>query len=243
MHWLHTYAPDTPLARTRATWAALAALADWWTAQGHTLTVVRCATPTTYERAVRHWWGRADLLLTEHDVVPTLAALADLLTCPAPVCAVAYPLHWPSTVWARVAAALAALAADPAQAARWTALCAAHPTLAAGLALGADAARAGTPIPGGVAVWAHRVATGDPTAPERWIRPGETWADYAAFGCTRIRATGATLGPPTWAPGTWLDLDTRVSDWWHAHGQRIHIHWPPVAHHHPLPADKPASPR
>jgi hypothetical protein len=219
MHWLHTYAPTTPLARTRATWAALAALADWWTAQGHTLTVVRCATPTTYERAVRHWWGRTDLLLTEHDVVPTVQALADLLTCPEPVCAVAYPLYADPVTLPVLQAALAAAATSPAVQ---------QPAVAQRLADVASYVAGMTPTG-----WAWSPRCDEPAGHWRFCRDREPWADAAGLGLTRWRRAAQQASPPTlWGAGTWRDLDTRLHRAWHAGGGRVHVHWPAVAHHH-----------
>jgi hypothetical protein len=230
---LHPYAPTVPPARTRAAWQAWGTLDGWCAARGWTVYHVRCTEPDDYEIAVRAVWGTTDLLIAEHDIVPTVAALAGLAACPEPVCAQAYALEWASAAWDGIRGILRDCAQDPGTAARWQAICAAYPRLRASLGLLADAEAAGEPIPGGWRLWAHRVATGDPAQPERWIRPGDAWADYAGFGLTRIRGAVQHLGPPDWAPGTWQDLDTRVSDWLRAHGVRVHVHWPAVAHHHP----------
>ena len=52
-----------------------------------------CKDPGNYEVGLRSCWGLDDLLIWEHDIVPTLTMLEALADCPHPVCAQAYLLH------------------------------------------------------------------------------------------------------------------------------------------------------
>ena len=73
------------------TWAALDPIRRW----GPVVVVdAPCILPTDYGDALAAVWGRGwDVLVVEHDVIPTLDAVHQLLTCTGPVCAAAYPLH------------------------------------------------------------------------------------------------------------------------------------------------------
>ena len=57
-----------------------------------------CTKPDDYEKAVKQVWGLDDLLIWEHDIIPTLTMLEDLAACPWPVCAQAYKLYPATTV-------------------------------------------------------------------------------------------------------------------------------------------------
>lgn len=49
--------------------------------------------PSEYEKAILKYWGRDDLLVIEHDIVPTLGAVKQMETCPSMLCANDYPFH------------------------------------------------------------------------------------------------------------------------------------------------------
>ena len=190
--------------------------------RGWPVTRLACVGETTYETAVRAAWQRgAPFAIVEHDIGVTGAALDGLAACAHPVCAVAYPLTHLAGPSAALAALVARVEADP----EWGA--AAVPPLwrdAAQLARTLPA-----PRPGVMAyqTWAHRVTTPDGW---RWAETGEAWVDAMGFGCTRFRP--AALPAPTWAPGTWRDMDSRVSAWLAGHGIRMHVHWPSLPHWH-----------
>lgn len=201
-------------------------------ARAYPVTRIACTTPTAYEDAVRAAWGGDDLCIWEHDVVPTPAMLIDLAACPEPVCAQAYPLWWSPALVQRMLGILERFLPDcpPDRSG--------YPRMLAAYRRTRDLQRAACgamPEPGTqrVPVIAHRVV--EAAGRERWVRPEEPWADYAGLGLTRFRAGWMRAHPPTWEPGTWRDLDSRMSAWWHAGGQRVHVHWPAAAHHHACP--------
>jgi len=234
---LHPYALGPSWTTRQApTWRAWAAAEPRLRAAGWRVYHVGCGIDTAYEDTLRTVWGRGPLIICEHDIVPTAAAWAALAACPAPVCAVAYRLAFRATDCA-VLGDLAALWAAHPEAQRWAADWPAHlPPLAAWFGLVRDAQAQNPPTARRLRVWAHRVRTGDPAAPERWVRTGEPWADACGFGLTRF-GVAVQQRPPDWAPGTWRDLDSRVSAWLQAQGCRIHVHWPAVRH---TPADEEA---
>jgi len=220
---LPPYAPDpTTAARQRATWDALADGARWL--RRHCWTVVHwpCRTETDYETGLRRLWGQDDLCLVEHDIVPSPAHWAALAACPHPICAVAYSLAIPTDRTDLMRWAVAVVdQLDPAH----RAVAHAHaPIQTARQWLEAlDAGQSDT--------WAHRVRLpADPDA-WRWLRTGERWADYWSLGLTRIRRT-VQRTVTRWPPGTWRNLDDRLSHACRAAGFRAHVHWPPVPHHH-----------
>ena len=49
--------------------------------------------PSEYEKAVLSSWGKDDLLVIEHDIVPTLQAILQIEYCKYPICANDYPFH------------------------------------------------------------------------------------------------------------------------------------------------------
>jgi hypothetical protein len=77
-------------------------------------------------------------------------------------------------------------------------------------------------------VWAHRRRTDQGW---QWIPEGEPWADLVGFGLVKFGSAVLCLGP-SWAEGTWRDLDTRVSLWTHRLGHVWHVHWPDIPHDH-----------
>lgn len=87
---LHPFVPGLREADQRPTRMALAASG---------LPVVDVPTPPdqplAYAAALRRWWwaGAGPLLVCEQDKEPTPAALAGLLSCSHPWCAVAYPIY------------------------------------------------------------------------------------------------------------------------------------------------------
>lgn len=73
------------------TWRALEAIRQWGP---FTVRDVPCMAATDYSEALADsWYGHDSLIVVEHDIVPTAAALSGLLECLIPVCVVAYRLH------------------------------------------------------------------------------------------------------------------------------------------------------
>jgi hypothetical protein len=219
---LHPYTlPRTP--RQEATWAALRDVA-----QVGRIPVrhVLCDAPDTYERTLRQWWQRGQpFVICEHDVVPTVAQVRALCACPEPWCAQAYLLTQDLRAVHRLAPWADRLPTDPAAQA-WPLL----PDLLAWL----RQAPATDPSVVAIQHCAHRVRR--PDGGWRWLHPDEAWADYVGFGLTKV--TPAALPTPGWDPGSWRDLDSRVSAWTARHGIRWHIHWPWVPHYHTLADDR-----
>lgn len=214
---LHPYREDRAgLPRYHATHAALAALVD----AGMTVVDLPCGDDRRYEEGLKHFWGSDDLLIVEHDIVPSLAMVRDLTTCPSVVCAQDYPLYYRRADW-RLLEQMGdvAAAAPPTEAARR-----ARARLAVFHTRGHD-----DPVRSGWG-WtsAHRVL--DPDGP-RWLAPGELFADYIGLGLTKI-GQGLQRHRPDWESGPWWDLDSRWSRWLARHHILAHIHYPTAAHHH-----------
>jgi len=227
---LHPYTPDpATAARQRATWDALADGARWLRRRGWTVYHVPCTTHTTYDTAVRAVWGRDDLCILEHDMEATPAQWGTLAACPHPICVWAYPLAIPQDRTDLMRWVVAFFASQPsATRAAW--LAAHDPLVTAHVWLQALDA-------GETTTWVHRIATPEAELPWRWIRTGERWADYWGLGLTRIRRE-AQEQVRDWPPGTWRNLDDRLSRACRAQGIRAHVHWPAVAHHHEAAAPR-----
>lgn len=56
---------------------------------------VKMQHPDNYEAMLRHVWGQDDLIIIEHDIVPTFDDLQGLIHCACPVCVGAYYLYPP----------------------------------------------------------------------------------------------------------------------------------------------------
>lgn len=192
---------------------------------------IACTTDTAYETALMTRWGTDDWCVWEHDMVPTLGMLADLEACPEPVCAQAYPLWWNVAL----ADTFDRVSQD------WLPTCdRQHPRYAAVAhqvltmqQLNRSARRLHPQATTNrVPVCAHRVMEKET---QRWCHPNEPWADAAGLGLTRFRRDWMADHPPSWTPGSWKDLDSRLSTWWQTWGQRVHVHWPLADHHHACP--------
>lgn len=158
-----------------------------------------------YETMVRECWGREDVVIVEHDVVPISAMIHALADCPWPWCAQAYTIY-----------------PDPA-----------HQTLIQ--RLDAQGLSWRETLPGRrllalqCPLWPHR--NGPDHAPQ-FCGPGDQWADRVGLGLTKFTADACRRIPPEWPPGSWRDLDTRLSDWLVGYGVRWHLHEPEADHHH-----------
>jgi len=212
---LHPYVQDTmQTGRQRATWAALAACDRLWPVWHYAV-----GADTRYEQMLHdHWRQGQAFLICEQDIEPTLDHIRALEHCPEPLCAWAYVYDPGPDARARLA-----------RAARWLAAC-----------TPAEQQAIRTHPAGGILLdWVtppaepvvHRVHAAD-----GWhmATPADPYADTAGFGLIRFGSAVLTALAPAWASGPWSTLDTRVTQWLHAHGWRIHLHWdrPWPVHHH-----------
>lgn len=189
-----------------------------------------CGPDTRYEEGLRRYWGRATVIIVEHDVVVPWAMLVALRTCPAPICAAAYPLYIHPVGAARWREAWALQAAAQWDGAPLTARLRRATRILADLYTPPGDTDPTVPWP----TWAHRVVQ-PATDTHRWVRDGEPWADLVGFGCVKIDGDWQRAHPAGWHPGQWSTLDSRVSDWLYGLRTRVHIHWPAVDHHHGCP--------
>lgn len=163
---------------------------------------------TRYESLMKTFWGREDVIIVEHDIVPTEAMIDALADCPWPWCAQAYMLH-PNPAHQTLIQRL------DAQGLPW------RETLPGRRLLALRSP-----------VWPHR--NGPDDAPQ-FCGPGDEWADRVGLGLTKFTARACRRIPPEWPPGSWRDLDTRLSDWLVRYGVRWHLHEPEADHHHYCP--------
>lgn len=93
---LYPYAQNAAYhSRTQATRDTLTALLPAWQDQGHRVLPWPVGTDSRYEQGIYFHWGQDDLIILEHDVVPTWGHFMQLAACPYPLCTVAYPLNQP----------------------------------------------------------------------------------------------------------------------------------------------------
>ncbi len=193
-----------------------------WQALRHSPLPVRhvaCGDDTRYEAAVQAAWEDGEpFLICEHDIVPTPAMLTRLADCPEPYCAQAYVLVHDKRTLTRLHRIQADLRQHPADQDRW-------PHARDLDAYLKDFPR--DPAIIGYHTLAHRVSQG---LTWRWATLEDLYADYVGLGLAKI----TPHGPPQWEPGSWRDLDSRLSWWTHAHGIRWHLHGPLVPHFHVL---------
>lgn len=88
---LHVYSPTARVASQGWTWIALAQLEGYPHLE---IEHVPCWDELGYAEALAERWDEpVNWLVVEHDIVPTPAAVAELLGCEEPVCAATYPLY------------------------------------------------------------------------------------------------------------------------------------------------------
>lgn len=177
--------------------------------------MVSCTRDTDYEEAVRRLWG-GPFVIWEHDIEPDPTQVAALIACPEPFCAWDYPLYRSEADLARYRAFYAAVQTFPA-AMRDKVLASRRGQWLVDLYLNHRGAES-----------AHRVNL--PNGRVRWSLPEDDYADFVGFGLTKFAGRVPT---PDWPPGTWHDLDSRVSAYLADHGVRWHLHQPALIHHHP----------
>lgn len=229
---LHAYSSDPAYADRQAeTWAALASIEPELLGRGWTVEHVATPPDGTYERTVGRLWGEDDLIVCEHDIVPTLDMLLALAACPHPLCAQAYRLHYlqgGNGAMAWIKSKLPELDEESRERLR-----------RANMTFFLDSPDAwfdrgrGRHVRGNCwEPFCHRVIESDGLC--RWGEEGDEWADLAGLGLTKISREFQRTHAPGWKPGTWGDLDGRISVWVHEGGLgRWHVHWPEVPHNHP----------
>lgn len=187
-------------ARMRPTQAALTQLSAAWPVRR-----VPVGEDARYESVIRDVWGHEDVIIVEHDVVPTAAMIAALAACAWPWCAQAYTLH-----------------PNPSHAALIPQLDAIGPLWRS---TGPGRRLLALQAP----VWPHR---NGPDDDPNFCGHGDRWADRVGLGLTKFTAAACRAIPPDWPSGSWRDLDTRLSHWLASAGVRWHLHEPEAAHHH-----------
>jgi len=208
----HPYSttPET-LSRQVETWTALSSVSSQ---------VVHkpCLTENDYEQGLLELWGKDNIYIVEHDIVPMLEMIADLEHCPHPLCAQAYRLSAYNMVddtFRQVLPELRKLVASGVDIpAPW------------GKIIRLQIYLADT---GAESVIAHRKVANDIW---EWVSEGDKWADFAGFGLAKISLGFQKKHSPGWQTGTWWDLDSRFSSWTKELGYRWHIHWPEAKHNH-----------
>ncbi len=225
---LHVYSPEGRDSERQApTWRALSECEPELLRRGWRIRHVPTANDSSYETVLRTVWGLDDLVLVEHDMVPTLDMLLHLEACPEAACAQAYRLHF---------------ASETVQAIDWLKgkvpqMDEESMAVLRGLNIDLDALTARyahrRPDMHG-RCWepfCHRVRLED--GGTRWGTIDDRWADYAGFGLSRFSAAFQREHPAGWEPGKWGDLDGRVCVWMSSFGARWHIHAPECKHNHP----------
>lgn len=229
MRLLHVYSPSAAYRdRQRDTWTALNALEPALGARGWEIVHAPLDGDHGYDDALLEAWrAPGDLVLLEHDMVPTLDMLVGMETCEHPLCAQKYRLHFA----AHTHDALRWLAErrkemDPASLALI-----AHIPLD-GLLQKADERERDTRN-GCWEPYCHRSYLGHGQE-TRWGADGDDFADLVGFGLTCIRESWRRAHAPAWEPGRWGDLDGRFCQYVITQGgPRWHMHGPECPHRHP----------
>lgn len=190
----------------RAALAKVAARHPEWTIQA-----VPCVGDQDYETAIRAVWG-TPFVVWEHDLAPTPEQVETLIACPELFCAWKYRIWKAPDELARFRQVWDALQSWPGDARR--------------AYLGTPGGRWLTDLylnhSGSELVHRVRLAHGH----ERWATPEDVWADAVGLGLTKF---AGAVPPPSWTPGTWRDLDSRIMD---TLTIRWHLHGPDIPHHH-----------
>jgi hypothetical protein len=223
---MHPYSPEPSQAqRQEQTWAALARMED--SLPGTRFVHVPCGDDDAYEASLKRLWAQDDLVVVEHDIVPTAGMILSLTGCREDVCAQQYRLHYAN----RTLEALHWVRDRKGQIGQegWERI------LGAGIDVDALVGqwdeRTGEMRDGCWEPLCHRVIEADGSV--RWGRPEDQWADLVGLGLTRLSKRWMADHPPEWKAGRWSDLDGRISIWMHASGQRAHLHRPEARHMHP----------
>lgn len=182
-----------------------------------------------YERSMIELWGQDDLVVLEHDLVPTLEMLTSMESPSHAICAQAYNLYLDGdslaavyqlvSMYERLDETNRKIVDDHGVCVQayylWHA------------AYKPDIHAKNRYIP----AIAHRVVEEEPNK-HRWAIEGEEWADYYGLGLTRFSREFMLQHPPAWSSGGWQDLDSRISKWTFGLGIKAHIHYPICKHNH-----------
>ncbi len=182
-----------------------------------------------YERSIVELWGEEDLVILEHDLVPTLDMMIALEPDTHLICAQAYNLYLDGDKLSTIDLAyhmMQQMDDENRKKAEDHGICVQAYYLWHA-AYKPDIHAKNRYIP----AIAHRVVEEEPNK-HRWAIEGEEWADYYGLGLTRFSKEFMKNHPPDWECGGWQDLDTRISKWTHSLGIKAHIHYPICKHNH-----------
>jgi len=159
-----------------------------------------------YDGALRHFWGKDDLLLFERDMVPhSWGQLVDLVSCPEVSCSIDYPLVrcWCIELESRSGRSLLRFGKDSA-----VTVCVKHKAQESMM-------RDNVPEP----------EKSKDSA--KWSDGTWDHCDMAPLGLTRFRKELQLKIPAGWPPTTWLELDGIVTGSLYLNGVRTHVHGHP----------------
>lgn len=228
---VHPYSRDPTYAlRQRDTWDMLASVEPELRERGWSTVHLACGTDNVYEETLRGLWSvPRDIIILEHDMVPTMHMLHALAECREPLCAQAYRLHFLSDVkvalqWvadkrsAMDAESLALLERFPLD----------------GM-LNQERERDRDRNGRCWEPFCHRSFLSAESKATRWGRLDDEWADLVGFGLTKIGWDWRRQHPAGWRRGRWGDLDGRVCTWVRRQSPRTrwHVHGPECKHNHP----------
>ncbi len=225
---LHPYATHPRYTeRQQETWTALRHLSIRLHRAKVRIVDLPCSEPNSYELAIKRYWGQDTLVVVEHDIVPSMQMLNHLWTCKEPLCMQAYriPVDTQNSQALRMAEEMVGSvdADDPLR-------CEAIRRIGQFSDLDRDAARHTVDRHGFAYPLVHRVVM--PSGHERWGRTADQFADHFALGLTKFSRSLQKAVGTDWAPGSWSNLDSRMSNYVRAQGHKVHIHFPEVKHNH-----------
>ena len=227
---LHPYSVEPAYAaRQRDTWDLLAFAEPELRERGWSVVHLACGPDSAYEATLRGLWSvPRDIVILEHDMVPTLDMLLAMQNCGHALCAQAYRLHFLSEVqgalqW--VAAKRSAMDAES------LALLERFPL---DNLLDREKERDRDRNGRCWEPFCHRSFLADGKA-TRWGTADDEWADLVGFGLTKIGWRWRRAHPAGWRRGRWGDLDGRVCTWVRRQTPhtRWHVHGPECKHNHP----------
>lgn len=230
----HPYAEAlTDHPRLEATWQFLRNHEAILARRGWQILHQPCGQDTRYEDGLKTLWGQDDLVILEHDLVPSLDIMMAMEPAHHPLCAQAYSLYHDGRHGPALDAVYALaqdIPRDTPEAQQVYDLC------AQAYALWHQAYRPDPTQPRRYfATWAHRQVEPSDPRQHHWIADGDAWADLAGFGLLRITRSFQEGYAPGWRDGPWNNLDTRFSEWVSQLGVPFHVHCPAIPHHHHCP--------
>ncbi len=161
-----------------------------------------------YDRRIRAFWGRDDLLIWERDMIPySVEQILGIFACPELSCAIDYPLTrcYILEVETKDGRSLTANPRDS-----HLLVCAEHQVE--------------------MSMMRDIKDKGEPTQDAVWNDGSWTHCDVPPLGLTRLRKEVMQRFPPNWPATQWLDVDQMVGDTLAMNGIRTHIHLPMARH-------------